>query len=145
MADNCSDGHLFHNHFNYAVIHQNVHARLDITGQVLERNAAYLIITENIISSQCVGVAGFNGDWLIIYKFAQPNLRSSGVHQCGNGQTQFFPQTGDLLKPLFVCGVVAVGKVKTSDIHARKHNLPHNGIVICRRSDRTNNLCLSHK
>ena len=145
MADNCSDGHLFHNHFNYAVIHQNVHARLDITGQVLERNAAYLIITENIISSQCVGVAGFNGDWLIIYKFAQPNLRSSGVHQCGNRQTQFFPQAGDLLKPFFVCGVVAVGKLKRATF------MPES--ITCRITESSsvagpivqNNLCLSHK
>lgn len=144
MADDGGRIYFFDNHFNDAVVYQNVYARFYVTGQILERDAADLFVTQHIICCQCIGIACFDGDRLVIHKASQTNLRSSGVHQRCNGKSQFFPQACDLFKPLFMRCMVSVGKVKSCHIHAGKHDLPHDRIVICRRSDRTNNLRLSH-
>ena len=66
MADDVGRIYFFDNHFNDAVVYQNVYARFYVTGQILERDAADLFVTQHIICCQCIGIACFDGDRLVV-------------------------------------------------------------------------------
>ena len=144
MANNFGGSYLLNNHFNHTIINQYVYPRLHIMREIFKGHASHMFITEDILCCQSVRIPCFNGNRLIIHKASQTNLRAFGIHQCCNRQTKFFPQTGNLLEPLLMSFMIAMGKIKASYIHAREHDLTHNCVIIGSRPDRTYNFCFSH-
>ena len=143
-ADDIGLGDLFCNELNNTVVDEYTSTDADVARELAEADASDLGSAGNVLSSESICVAVMNLNRLIIDKFAETYLRALCIEQSRNGEVELLSEALYLAEALLMGLVVAVGKVKASNVHACEHELAHNIFVICSRTYSAYYLGFSH-
>ena len=100
-------------------------------------------VTNKISRCQCEEITRLKL-CLSTLKIAGTNLRSFCVEQNCDWKSKLRTQLLDHVHTFLLFFVCTVRKIQSCHIHSGKHKLPQYILVIRCRSQRTNNLCLSH-
>ena len=127
-----------------AVIQHDAATGLHIAGQILIGDGADFV--------GALDLAGGQGEFLpghqlfgAIGKGAKTNFGTLGVQHGCHGQIQLLRQGAQQAVTTGVFLVIAVGEVKTGNVHTVFQQLTQNAGLIGRGTHSANNLCLTHK
>ena len=143
-AYNVCIGNAQHRQLHQSVIDQYPAARLDIMHQFFIGNGNFCFVSLDLICSQCKRLALFQQHLLVILEVPQTNLRPLGIQHGCHRQIQFFPDFLYNFQPAQLFLMVAVGEIKTGNVHALQHQLADHLLALTCRSQCTYDFCFSH-
>ena len=134
--------HLFHDHFNEAVVDEDMRAAVYVLRQVLKRDRAAFRVAGALVRRQCVLLPV--GQHHLFGKLPRADLRALRVEQNGDRHVKLFSQLFHHIGAALLLLMRAVRHIQARHVHAAQNQLAQHSLVIGRRTQRTYDLGFSH-
>ena len=142
-ADNISLGRLRNFQTQLAVVDQHDVPRFELLRQVRIGNGASRSISFDRSRRQRKRSACRKLRFAV-RKISRADLRALGIQHHGRRQSERVPHAAEQVDRLAVTFMIAVRKIDSGDIHARKEHFPEHVFLGGRRSQGTYDFCFSH-